>query len=169
MQRERPSSLPVEEAPTDTCQLAEGTHGIGITMMIMIMEVKQDYDHNDDVEEVELFGLYVGGYRLAGIWDGKELDSLRCGHWLTPGLASCSFLNGILFFIAIIHWARFKLLHWCNISVMQCTADMCSISKLEFFNSSICIIRVFDLPRHAQAFRACLGRCCCFLLSKLCI
>ena len=114
MQRERPSSLPVEEAPTDTCQLAEGTHGIGITMMIMmimimIMEVKQDDDHDDDVEEVELFGLYVGGYRLAGIWDGKELDSLRCGHWLTPGLASCTFLNGILFFIAIIHWARFKL------------------------------------------------------------
>ena len=75
----------------------------------MIMEVKQDDDHDDDVEEVELFGLYVGVYRLAGIWDGKELDSLRCGHWLTPGLASCTFLNGILFFIAIIHWARFKL------------------------------------------------------------
>ena len=78
-------------------------------IMIMIMEVKQDDDHDVDVEEVELFGLYVGEYRLAGIWDGKELDSLRCGHWLTPGLASCSFLNGILFFIAIIHWALFKL------------------------------------------------------------
>ena len=139
---------------------------------VMIMKVKHDDDHNDDVEEVELFGLYVGGYRLAGIWDGKELDSLRCGHWLTPGLASCSFLNGILFFIAIIHWARFKLALVQYISdAMHSTSvtDMCSISKLEFFNSSICIIRVFDLPRHAQTFRACLGRCCCFLLSKLCI
>ena len=133
----------------------------------------QDDDHDDDdVEEVELFGLYVGEYRLAGIWDGKELDSLRCGHWLTPGLASCSFLNGILFFIAIIHWARFKLALVQYISdAMYSTSvtGMCSISKLEFFNSSICIIRVFDLPRHAQTFRACLGRCCCFLLSKLCI
>ena len=55
MQRERPSSLPVEEAPTDTCQLAEGTHGIGITMMILMVMIlimvimvfdNEDHDHD---------------------------------------------------------------------------------------------------------------------------